>query len=250
MNEKLQTSLSGVRPAPVIFSDFDGTISLVDVTDVILERFADSAWRRVEEEWTRGSIGSEQCLRQQMGLVKATAEQLDALIDAVPIDPDFPSFYRLTRKLNLPFYIVSDGFDYPIRRVMKRAGMQGELRNGERLFSSALRFEDGKLRASFPHSGTPCAHGCATCKPVVIERVGAGRRPVVFIGDGLSDRWAVEQADIVFAKGELLDYCRAKELAYNSFQTFGDIEAGLARLLGAEAGDGELALGVAAQEGL
>ena len=38
---------SGVR----VFVDFDGTISLEDTTDVILERFADPEWRKVEAEW-------------------------------------------------------------------------------------------------------------------------------------------------------------------------------------------------------
>ena len=90
MKEKLQTPPRNALP--VVFSDFDGTISLVDVTDAILERFAEPAWRQVEEEWVRGAIGSEECLRRQMALVKATAKQFNALIDAVPLDPDFSRF--------------------------------------------------------------------------------------------------------------------------------------------------------------
>jgi 2-hydroxy-3-keto-5-methylthiopentenyl-1-phosphate phosphatase len=48
---------SGVR----VFVDFDGTISLEDTTDVILERFADPEWRKVESEWLAGIIGSREC---------------------------------------------------------------------------------------------------------------------------------------------------------------------------------------------
>ncbi|HUZ46086.1 MAG TPA: MtnX-like HAD-IB family phosphatase [Terriglobia bacterium] len=244
MKEKLKAA-----PAPVIFSDFDGTISLVDVTDVILEQFADPSWRQVEEEWTRGEIGSAECLRRQMALAKATPNELDALIDTVPLDPDFPDFYRFTQKHNLPLYIVSDGFDYAICRALKRAGVDGELRNGKHLFSSALHLAGGELRASFPHSKNNCPHGCATCKPAIIQRVRGERRPVVFVGDGLSDRFAVEEADMVFAKQELLDYCREKKLACIPFESFGDVEAALAKLLGGEAGERELTLGVATQEG-
>jgi 2-hydroxy-3-keto-5-methylthiopentenyl-1-phosphate phosphatase len=43
-----------------VFVDFDGTISLEDTTDVILERFADPEWRKVEAEWLAGIIGSRE----------------------------------------------------------------------------------------------------------------------------------------------------------------------------------------------
>lgn len=222
--------------SPVIFSDFDGTISLVDVTDAILEAFAGDSWRKAEEEWVRGSIGSMECLRRQMALVKATPIELNALIDAVPLDPDFPRFYRFIQERQVPFYITSDSFDYVIRRVLKRAGADGELRNGKHLFSSALRWVKGELRLSFPHSKINCAHGCATCKAAVIEGVRGERRPVVFVGDGFSDRFAVEKADMIFAKDALGDYCREKGIAYIPFETFGDVEAGVAKLLEDEVG--------------
>ncbi|MCL5006182.1 MAG: MtnX-like HAD-IB family phosphatase [Acidobacteria bacterium] len=247
MKENLSVSPWNSSPAPVVFSDFDGTISLVDVADAILEQFADPSWRKVEEEWVRGSIGSEECLRRQMALVKTTAKQLNALIDAVPLDPDFSTFYRFVQMQRLPFYIVSDSFDYVIRRALKRAGADGELRNGKHLFSSALRLVRGELHLSFPHSKINCPHGCATCKAAIIQRVRGERCPVVFVGDGLSDRFAVEEADMIFAKEELLDYCHEKGLDCVPFQTFRDVQAGVAKLLGLEMSACDVALNVAAQ---
>ena len=232
MKENLQASPG--NSSPIVFSDFDGTISLVDVTDEILEQFADPSWREVEEVWVRGEIGSQECLERQMALVKATPRQLDALIDAIPLDPDFSSFYRFTRERQLPFYILSDGFDYVISRVLQRAGADGELRNGKHLFSSSLRLAGGGLEISFPHRNLGCPHGCATCKAAVIERLRGERRPVVFVGDGLSDRFGVEVADIVFAKRQLLDYCRKRGLAHIPFETFGEVQAGVAKLLADE----------------
>ncbi|MEJ2008720.1 MAG: MtnX-like HAD-IB family phosphatase [Acidobacteriota bacterium] len=226
---------------PVIFSDFDGTITRLDVTDVILEQYADPSWRDVEEQWLRGDIGSRECFERQAALVRATAKELDALIDAIPLDPDFLPFFRFVGDQRLPFYIVSDSFDYVIRRVLKRVGANGELRNGRHLFSTGLQMEAGRLRATFPHSQDGCEHGCATCKPAVIRRVRKKRQPVIFIGDGLSDRFAVEEADIVFAKSELLAYCRRHGLACRPFETFGDVQRDLADLLESAAGTREAA---------
>jgi len=228
---------------PVVFCDFDGTITQVDVTDQILSQFAHPSWQEIEQAWVRGLIGSRECLERQLALVDASAEELDALIDAVPVDPGFSDFYRFLRQRAFPLYVVSDGFDYVIRRVLRRAGVDGELRNGEHIFCSALRVEGRRLVLSFPHSPTPCAHGCATCKADIIARLAPVDRPVIFIGDGLSDRFALERAHLIFAKRQLLAYCREKGISCRSFETFRDIAGALETEWGAPppAQDGERA---------
>jgi 2,3-diketo-5-methylthio-1-phosphopentane phosphatase len=216
---------------PVIFTDFDGTITQVDVTDEILTQLAHPSWQEAEQEWTRGLIGSRECLERQIALVNASAEQLRALVDAVPIDPAFSAFYRFTRARGIPLYVLSEGFDYVIARVLKRAGVEGPMRNGLKIFSSRLRFEGRRLVASFPHSTLPCRHGCATCKAALLRKFGKGRHPVVFVGDGLSDRFAVQEADVVFAKRHLLAYCREHGQACHPFDSFSDVERAVALLL-------------------
>lgn len=235
------TKAHNANSYPIIFSDFDGTITQTDVTDEILTELAHPSWREVEQEWVRGAIGSRECLRRQMALVDASSEELETLIDSILLDPHFSAFLCFAHQAGAPFYVVSDGFDYVIRRVLKRAGLSGELRNGSHLFSSVLHVEGRRTVATFPHPA--CEHGCATCKPEVIRHVarelrgGANgeRRPVVFIGDGFSDRFAVEEADIVFAKGQLLEYCGERGVASHAFETFADVERELRRLIGAPA---------------
>jgi 2,3-diketo-5-methylthio-1-phosphopentane phosphatase len=225
------------RPTAVVFCDFDGTITQVDVTDVILAELAHPSWREIEQEWVRGTIGSRQCLERQMALVETSERELNALIDSVPLDPHFARFYRFLGKRGVPCYVVSDGFDYVIRRVMKRAGIDGRLRNGDHFFASTLRIEGRSLVASFPHAVAACGHGCATCKAVIMRRLGRGRHPIIFIGDGLSDRFAVEESDVVFAKRQLLTYCREKGIACHPFETFADVELEFDRLAGKVRGE-------------
>jgi 2-hydroxy-3-keto-5-methylthiopentenyl-1-phosphate phosphatase len=226
----MNTSLPSV--GPIVFCDFDGTITELDVTDCILTQFADPAWMLVEQQWVRGEIGSRQCLKRQMGLVRASAKDLNELIDSVRLDPHFKEFYRQLRKLAIPLYVLSDGFDYVIRRVLRRAGLTGPLGNGSRLFASSLRVDGARLLTSFPHPLAPCEHGCATCKPSVMRRLSAGYSPSIFIGDGLSDRFAVEESDLVFAKKRLLEHCRDKGIACIPFETFADIATALTGLVG------------------
>ena len=216
----------------IVFCDFDGTITQLDVTDQILTQLAHPSWQEVEQEWVRGMIGSRECLERQIALVETSAQELNGLIDAVPIDPHFAAFYRFTEEKGIPVYVLSDGFDYVIRRVLKRAGVNGPLRNGKHLFSSALRVEGRHLVPSFPHSPEPCGHGCATCKAEIIRRLADGTHPTVFVGDGLSDRFAIEAADVVFAKWQLLAYCREHDIPCHPYETFADVQKGLKDVLG------------------
>jgi 2,3-diketo-5-methylthio-1-phosphopentane phosphatase len=225
---------ANVIAGPIVFTDFDGTITQLDVTDEILAQLAHPSWQEIEQAWTRGLIGSRECLERQIALVDASAEELDALIDAVPIDPAFSAFYRFTRQRSIPLYVLSEGFDYVIVRILKRAGMNGPVRNGLHMFSSALRLEGRRLIPSFPHSAQPCKHGCATCKAALLRRFGKGKYPVIFVGDGLSDRFAVDEADVVFAKRQLLAYCQEHGKACHPFATFVDVEQAIAQLIGPE----------------
>ncbi|HLY59265.1 MAG TPA: MtnX-like HAD-IB family phosphatase [Terriglobia bacterium] len=209
---------------PIIFSDFDGTISQVDVTDLVLTQLAHPSWREVEQEWSRGQIGSRECLERQMALVDASAKELNALVDSVPLDPHFAAFYQWAGRRKFPLYVLSDGFDLIIRRVLKNTGFGGSLKNGKQLFSSALKIRGRRVETSFPYAGPPCQHDCATCKVEVIRRVRNSASPVVFIGDGLSDRFAAQAADVVFAKRQLLSYCRENDIACQPFETFAEIE--------------------------
>ena len=77
---------------PVVFCDFDGTITQLDVTDQILTQLAHPSWREIEQEWMQGLIGSRECLERQIALVDAPAEELHAVIDAVAIDADSRPF--------------------------------------------------------------------------------------------------------------------------------------------------------------
>ena len=214
--------------SPVIFCDFDGTITQLDVTDQILTQLAHPSWREIEQEWMMGLIGSRECLERQIALVDAPVEELHAVVDEVPIDPDFKAFCQYSRKNRLPLYILSDGFDYVIRRVLKRAGVDRQFRSS--LFASGLRVEGRRLFPSFPHSPEPCSHGCATCKEGLIRRLRDGRQPVIFVGDGMSDRFAVEVADLVFAKRHLLAHCRENGIACHAFETFKDLQVTLEKL--------------------
>ncbi len=231
MNNYLSHTSPGPGPQPLVFCDFDGTITLADVTDRILEQLAAPGWRRFEQMWEDGLMGSRECLERQLALVETTPKVLDALIDSIPIDPGFAAFCRFVQTNAIPFVIVSEGLDYVIRRILHHCGVQKRVRNGTHFFSSAVRLNQGRLSLRFPHALASCTHGCATCKPLVIQRLRAHHWPLLYVGDGLSDRHAVREADFVYARPMLLSYCRDNGIPSRAFRTFEDLQCALAEWL-------------------
>ena len=79
---------------PILFLDFDGTVSERDAIDAILERFADEKWQDIEERWKKGAIGSRECLREQVALVTATADEINDLLDEIRLDAGFETLLK------------------------------------------------------------------------------------------------------------------------------------------------------------
>ena len=219
------------QPAAIVFLDFDGTITVRDATDAILETFADRAWLDIEAAWVDGRIGSRECLAAQMALVAARQEQVDHLLDAIDVDPGFASLLDVCHSERLPVHIISDGFDYCIARILKRPDLRARLTDVQ-ITSSSLSAEGVQWRASFAHPA-PCDHGCATCKPLAMERLNPHRTLTVFVGDGFSDRHAAKCADVVFAKDKLAVFCEEASIPYAPFDTLATVALELKRLLGA-----------------
>lgn len=203
-------------PSRLLFIiDFDGTIAPTDTVDALLERFADSEWRRIEEEWSRGTISSRQCMASQIALVRGEHADLKEFLHSVRIDPSFVMFVRYAREF-ADLAVVSDGLDDPIRRALHDLGVP--------IFANRMAFRPGGLSISFPYFDSACAVASGVCKCAVARRLDAGRGlTTILIGDGRSDFCLARSVDYVLAKGTLRRLCEAENIIHTPFETFGDV---------------------------
>lgn len=56
-----------------------------------------------------------------MALVRASRKQIDALLDEIGIDEGLVALLQMCAMQDIPAHIVSDGFDYCIRRILSSA---------------------------------------------------------------------------------------------------------------------------------
>jgi len=205
--------------------DFDGTISRQDTTDQILQRFAEPSWQAIEEDWVAGKIGSRECMRRQVELLRVSPTELDAFIAGIEIDWGFSAFVRVCARHDIPVTVVSDGLDRTIRAVLARAGL-GSLN----VIANHLESVGGdRWRLSSPHAAVSGDCTSGTCKCAVADSL---HRPLtLLVGDGKSDHCVAGQADVVFAKKGLIAHCRDNGLPHHPFTDFSQATGLLEALL-------------------
>lgn len=225
-----------------ILCDFDGTISVQDVIDSLLEHHGLPGWEQLEEAWREGRIGSAECMQGQVALLGLDRVRLDAHLDALSIDPAFPRFVVLARELGLPLQVVSDGLDYAIERLLQRHGLGGLPVAANHLVAGT---PPQHWRLESPHAVAGCSSG--TCKCALADEVGLdSRRRTLLIGDGASDFCVAATVDFVFAKGRLADHCLEAGIPHLRIRDFRDAVQALPRLVdGSLSGLAPTALAVA-----
>ncbi len=202
----------------VIQCDFDGTISLDDVTDAMLERFARPGWREIEAEWEAGRIGSGECMKRQVALLDMSSAELDDFLAGVAIDPHFLAFVQAARGLGIALQVVSDGIDSAIHRVLALHGLDGLPVYANHL----VQLDERRWRLTSPHAAATCVSACGTCKCELLASHTATSRKVLFVGDGRSDFCVAAKADFVLAKSRLIDHCVHAGIAHAAFVHFED----------------------------
>lgn len=202
--------------ATEVFCDFDGTITLVDATDAILEAFALPAWREWEDRWVNGEITSQECLSRQVELIRADRGTIDTFAAALPIDEGIFALDRRCTELRIPLTIVSDGLDVVVESILRRHGLLHIP-----TFSNHVRWnENGIPILSFPFAGQDCESGAGTCKCAITVRLEG---QTVYIGDGRSDFCVSAKVETVFAKGSLREWCTDQNILYHPFESLVDV---------------------------
>src|SRR3972149_10213711 len=133
-----------------VMCDFDGTVSLSDVSEGIFKQFAPPAWEELDRLWHRAEIGTAECLREIFAMIEAAPEELEAFFDSVPIDRFFPEFARFCSDRDIPLTIVSDGLNYYLDRILSSHRLEVPH------VANELDWQGGRDHVPFPHAPGCC----------------------------------------------------------------------------------------------
>src|SRR5438093_12507006 len=92
-----------------VLSDFDGTITRVDVAEAILDEFAPSQWREIEELYRARKIGTRESMARQFAWVRARREELLQFVDrTAAIDETLRELVKSCQARGLIFEIARE----------------------------------------------------------------------------------------------------------------------------------------------
>ena len=203
-----------------VLCDFDGTVARDDVGNLLFQTFArEGDPAEAISRWKRGEISSRQCLETEASLARCCSTELQSFVSALRLDPYFKDFHDFARQRGIEVVVLSDGLDWYIEQMLMRNGL-----GGIEFYANRMRLEGDRMRVEFPWHDMLACTDCGCCKTHHLFRYRNEGYYIVYVGDGLSDRCPCESADLVFAKGELLRHCRARNIAHVEFRNFRDVE--------------------------
>jgi len=201
----------------IFFLDFDGTITLEDTCFLMIQQFCRPGWEEVNEQWEQGEIGTLECARRTFALFDASREELVIFLQQIPVDSGFKDFLKLVEQNGDSIFILSDGYDLNIKTIFTANDIEKIP-----FYANMLLYTGGKFDLDSPYHNPVCGK-CGTCKTNLLEQLRGEKRQTIYIGDGSSDKCPVKQADIIFAKGKLMEYCQSSGLPAKEFNSFQDI---------------------------
>ena len=184
--------------------DWDGTCTVDDSLVAAIHALGDPSI--YEREFS--SYG--EALTAEVATIRATVEEAaEWAIENVRLRPGFHELVERYEPV-----VVSSGLPQLILPVLGREGVELDVRS-----NFADPSPDG-WRVRFRHEG-PCPVCGDRCK----RRSLPDERPLVFVGDGYSDRCASLACDRVFARDGLARYLDAQGVEYEPFDTLLDVAA-------------------------
>jgi HAD superfamily phosphoserine phosphatase-like hydrolase len=190
--------------------DWDGTITVRDSLVAAIHALGDPS---VYDGGIQNAFSSYgEALAAEIATLRVSAEEAAAwAVENVEVSP---GFHELAERYE-PI-IVSSGLPQLILPVLEREGVELEVRSND----AEVR-PDG-WRVIFRDEGV-----CPVCGDKCKRRSLPETRPLVFVGDGWSDRCASLAADRVFARTGLAEYLDEQGVPFERYETLNDVAAAL-----------------------
>jgi 2-hydroxy-3-keto-5-methylthiopentenyl-1-phosphate phosphatase len=199
--------------------DFDGTVTVEDVSFLLLDTYAGGNWREYLDEYSAGEITVGAFNQKVFSMITADEKTMTDFVLSDRRCKARPGLKELLDYCDTNSYrtiIVSNGLNFYIRAILKSIGINKlEIHAAENAFSpTGMRVRylgpDGKeVDAGF--------------KEVYTDMLLREGYRVIYAGNGTSDIFPARKAKYVFATEDLLKKCRAEKLKCYPFKDFFDV---------------------------
>lgn len=215
----------------IVFTDWDGTVTLQDSNDYLTENLGFGRPRRLEinDEILNGLKSFKDGFSEMLRSIPTPfPECIDYLLEHVQLDPGFKEFYQWCNSRGIPVVVVSSGM-HPIIHALLTLLVGADVANID-IISNGVKVDDstGKWEIVYKDPDTGFGHDKSRSIREYLSNHGYTKEtlpPLFYCGDGVSDLSAAKETNLLFAKHgkDLITYCRREGIPYTEFDNFGDI---------------------------
>jgi 2-hydroxy-3-keto-5-methylthiopentenyl-1-phosphate phosphatase len=217
-----------MKKQPIIFCDFDGTITETDNIIELMRHFAPPEWEPIKDRILAQEISIREGVGKMFSLLSSDLkdEIIDYVLDHAKIRPGFSELLSFCEEQNIQFLVTSGGIDFFVYPLLHPYGLEN------RIFCNESDFSGERIRILWPHSCDECCdRDCGMCKTTILRSYDAEQYERYVIGDSITDLAVSKLADHVFARAFLKEKCEELGIFYTPYESFFDVIKGLEPLL-------------------
>ncbi|OBA20061.1 hypothetical protein METBIDRAFT_79365 [Metschnikowia bicuspidata var. bicuspidata NRRL YB-4993] len=216
----------------IIFTDWDGTVTLQDSNDYLTENLGFGRPRRLEinDEILNESKSFKDGFSEMLSSIPTPfPECIEYLLNNIQLDPGFKDFYTWCESKGIPVIVVSSGMT-PIIHALLQSLVGEEAVKNIQIISNDVDIDPatGKWKIVYRDPDTGFGHDKSRSIREYLKANGytaENMPPLFYCGDGVSDLSAAKETNLLFAKHgkDLITYCRRENIPYTEFNDFADI---------------------------
>ncbi|MDQ1146929.1 2-hydroxy-3-keto-5-methylthiopentenyl-1-phosphate phosphatase [Bacillus sp. SORGH_AS 510] len=184
---------------PVIYCDFDGTVTESDNIIAIMKKFAPPEWVEIKDLILSRQISINEGVGKLFSLLPSDKKKeiTEFAIENAKIRPGFKEFVAFVREKGIPLYIVSGGIDFFVHPIL------AEYAPFDGVYCNHSDFSGETIKILWPHEcDSYCNNDCGCCKPSIMRKLNHPNESFkIVIGDSVTDLEAAKHADFVVSKG-------------------------------------------------
>src|SRR5512136_554630 len=117
-----------------IFCDFDGTVTIEEVSVGLLKRYAAGTWEAADSDLYSGRTTLRETMAREFCTLQAPREELESWVRTVRLRPGFRELVEEAGRHGVPLTIVSEGLDFYIEAFLAHQGIGVPFRTNRAVF--------------------------------------------------------------------------------------------------------------------
>ena len=199
-------------------SDFDGTLTEKDFYKIIADEYLKEECSQMYIDWQQKKIKDVDYLGYVFGNIRRNEEEIYEDIMKIRLDPFAVEFIKNIRNNGGEFIIVSAGTGYYIDKVLNNNGIKDV-----EVYTNKGAFKDNGIHFLLDENSEFYSEIYGIDKMKVVKKLKKEYDKIFYAGDSQPDVKAALLADVVFAKGQLIDFLKKENKEYIEFNNFSDI---------------------------